>query len=326
MKLHAISLGNHEFEGENDAYLLESGGTTALIDTGIHRPDIHEQLVDGLTAHGHSVADVDVVVLTHHHIDHAALAGPVAIESGATVYAHDRAAPMVARDHDAHEAYEALQERRFEEWGMPEPEREELRAFFDAVPPIVSPPEISTVVDGDEIQIGETTLRVDHAPGHTAGHCTFAFERDGSREVFVGDVILPVYTPNVGGADLRLDHPLAHYLETLTAIVEADYDRAWPGHRDVIEDPAARARTIVEHHHERTENVLAALRTGSPATPWEVSATLFGSLEDIHILHGPGEAFAHLDHLAQHDVVERTDGGYRILDEEATAGDVLPSP
>lgn len=326
MKLNAISLGNHEFEGENNAYLLESGGTTALIDTGIHRPDIREQLEAGLAAHGRSIGDVDAVVLTHHHIDHAALSGPIEAESGATVYAHERAARLVTRDPDAHERYEALQERRFEEWGMPEPKREELRAFFDAVPPIEGPSAVTTISDGDEIDLGETTLSVIHAPGHTADHCTFAFERDGAREAFVGDVILPVYTPNVGGADLRLDHPLERYLASLAAIVEADYDRVWPGHRDVIEEPAARARTIVEHHHERTNNVIEALRTAGPATPWEVSATLFGSLEAIHILHGPGEAFAHLDHLEQRGVVERTAEGYELIDDTVTAADVLPSP
>ncbi|AGB16173.1 Zn-dependent hydrolase, glyoxylase [Halovivax ruber XH-70] len=325
MNLESISLGNHEFEGKNNAYLLESAGETVLIDTGIHRPDIRDQLESGLAEHGRSVADIDAVLLTHHHIDHAALAGPIADESGATIYVHADAAPMVARDPDAHAAYDELQERRFEEWGMPVSKREELRSFFDAVPPIDGPDEMTTIADGDEIQVGDVSLTVTHAPGHSAGHCTFAFEHNGDREAFVGDVLLPVYTPNVGGADLRLENPLAHYVESITAIIDADYDRVWPGHRDVIEDPADRARTILEHHHERTDNVLEALRSEGPATAWEVSATLFGSLEAIHILHGPGEAFAHLDHLERAGVVDRSDGEYRLLDEDVAAADVLPA-
>ncbi|MFC3958266.1 MBL fold metallo-hydrolase [Halovivax cerinus] len=323
--MEAISLGNHEFEGENNAYLLESEGQTALIDTGIHRPDIREQLVAGVESTGQSIGDIGVVVLTHHHHDHAALAGSIANEAGVPVYAHERTAPLVSRDPDALEEYDELQEHRFESWGMPAEKRDELRSFFDAIPPIEAPEDLVVIDDGDDIEIGDVTLSVTHAPGHAAGHCTFGFERDGSAEAFVGDVILPVYTPNVGGADLRLERPLERYVETLAAIVETEYDRVWPGHREVIESPAARARTIVEHHHERTDNVLSVLRTVESATPWEVSAELFGSLENIHILHGPGEAFAHLDHLARAGAVEVTNDGYRLGAEDVTAADVLPT-
>ena len=42
-----------------------------------------------------------------------------------------------------------------------------------------------------------------------------------------------------------------------------------------------------------------------PATPWTVSDELFGSLSDIHVLHGPGEAFAHLEHLEAGGIVGR---------------------
>ncbi len=316
MQLNAITLGNHEFEGKNNTYLLESNGTVALIDTGIPRPSIRDELADGLAARNRSFADVDLVVLTHFHIDHAGLAGEVAeAAGGAPVLIHEDDEPMVRHDEDALDAYDDLQERRFEEWGMPADKRTELREFLEDAPDIDAPDEIEPIADGDEIEIGDVSLDVVHSPGHTAGLCSFEFERDGAREAFVGDVILPVYTPNVGGADLRLDGALGHYLETLERIADRDYDRVWPGHRDVIDDPTGRAETIREHHHERTERVVNVLREAAPATAWEVSDALFGSLENIHILHGPGEAFAHLDHLADHDVVERTDEGYRLVDD-----------
>ncbi|WP_290814730.1 MBL fold metallo-hydrolase [Halovivax sp.] len=314
--MNAITLGNHEFEGKNNTYLLESNGTVALIDTGIPRPSIRDELADGLAARNRSFADVDLVVLTHFHIDHAGLAGEVAeAAGGAPVLIHEDDEPMVRHDEDALDAYDDLQERRFEEWGMPADKRTELREFLEDAPDIDAPDEIEPIADGDEIEIGDVSLDVVHSPGHTAGLCSFEFERDGAREAFVGDVILPVYTPNVGGADLRLDGALGHYLETLERIADRDYDRVWPGHRDVIDDPTGRAETIREHHHERTERVVNVLREAAPATAWEVSDALFGSLENIHILHGPGEAFAHLDHLADHDVVERTDEGYRLVDD-----------
>ena len=323
MNLHAISLDNHEFEGENNAYLLESAGELALIDTGFQRPDVRDALVGGLTELGYEPGDLDRVVLTHHHFDHSGLAGELTNDHGTPVVVHEDDAPLIERDRATIERWESLHARRFEEWGMPETKREELLAFFEAAPPVEPPETIETITGGDVIEVGEWMLETRHAPGHTAGHCLFSFERAGKREVFVGDAILPVYTPNVGGADLRVERPLERYLETLSAIRSGSFRRAWPGHREQIEDPAGRAETIAEHHHERTENVLEVLESAGPSTVWEVSDALFGALENIHILHGPGEAFAHLDHLERAGAVERTDGRYRRAEGAVDIEEIL---
>jgi hypothetical protein len=137
--------------------------------------------------------------------------------------------------------------------------------------------------------------------------------------------LLPHYTPNVGGADVRVERPLANYLDTLERIINEGFVRAWPGHRDPIGDPAGRARDIITHHRERTENVLAVLREHGPATAWTVSAHLFGDLSAIHILHGPGEAYAHLEHLSAHGIVERTEERYRLLGSAPDLDELFPA-
>lgn len=45
-----------------------------------------------------------------------------------------------------------------------------------------------------------------------------------------------------------------------------------------------------------------------------MSAALFGDLEDIHILHGPGESYAHLEHLERAGTVVREETEYRLAD------------
>jgi len=52
-----------------------------------------------------------------------------------------------------------------------------------------------------------------------------------------------------------------------------------------------------------------------------VSDELFGDLDDIHILYGPGEAFAHLDHLARAGELVRDGSTYRLTAETAAALD-----
>ena len=61
-----------------------------------------------------------------------------------------------------------------------------------------------------------------------------------------------------------------------------------------------------------------------PATPWAVSADLFGSLSAIHILHGPGEAFAHLEHLRDAGVVARDGRTFELLESDPELAPLFP--
>ncbi|PSP76613.1 MBL fold metallo-hydrolase [Halobacteriales archaeon QS_3_64_16] len=343
--MHRIRLGNTVFEGLNDAYLLgadsdggggeKSDGPLTLVDTGVATPDTREELVAGLENAGVGVGEIEQVLLTHWHEDHAGLAGWIQKESDATVRAHTADAPLIEGDREAHEGMEDRQRERFEQWGMPAGPQEELLEFMSGFDDARGDPaEVSTFEDSDRFRAGEHDLEVLHLPGHARGLSGFAvagtsgLEGDsteegvpgdgtsrGNAELFSGDALLPHYTPNVGGADVRVDRALEKYLETLSRIADQDFSIAWPGHRDPIAEPTDRAIEIATHHRERTENVLDVLREHGPADAWTVSEHLFGDLSAIHILHGPGEAFAHLDHLTG-EAVEREPG-----DEDETGNE-----
>jgi glyoxylase-like metal-dependent hydrolase (beta-lactamase superfamily II) len=307
-----ISLGNEEFEGRNNAYVLADGDELALVDTGIATESVRRDLRDGLAERGYDLADVDDVVLTHFHPDHAGLAGAIQAESDATVYVHEADAPLVAREQAAVDAVERRRRDLLAEWGVPEDARAKLHAFLESADIEGPPADPTPIADGDVLEVGGRTLRTVHAPGHAAGLCCFEL---GADEAFVGDAVLPVYTPNVGGADVRVDHPLEKYRATLRRLADRDYDRVWPGHRDPIERPAARTTEILDHHRDRAETIRGILRDCGPADAWTVSARLFGDLEGIHVLHGPGEAFAHLDHLRREGVVAYDGGTYRLSED-----------
>ena len=308
--MQRIRLTNTVFEGLNNVYVLDGtagGGDSnelVLVDAGVALPDVREQLSSGLADLGHDLADVDRVLLTHWHADHAGLAGAIQAESGATIHVHEADAPLVAGDEEGLLEEQRLQREKFREWGMPEETRVELVEFLEDHGDLGGEPcDVESFVDGDAFQVNGRTLEAVHLPGHAAG--LTAFHDAAGDEAFVGDAVLPKYTPNVGGADVRVEDPLGRYVESLLALIDLDPGTAWPGHRDRIDDPAGRAATILRHHVDRTGNVVDALAELGPSTPWEVSAALFGDLHGIHVLHGPGEAFAHLDHLAGAGVVER---------------------
>ncbi|WP_396613133.1 MBL fold metallo-hydrolase [Haloferax sp. S1W] len=324
--MERIPLGNTVFEGRNNAYLIP-GDRPTLVDVGVATDVVRQDLHDGLDALGYDIADIEAIVLTHWHADHTGLAGELQAESGAPVYVHEADAALVAGDEDAIAEEQRINERRFDEWGIPAEPLDELTTFLTGHEDLRGDDvDVTTVTDGDRIAAGNGELEVVHLPGHAAGLSAFAFEGDEGREAFVGDAILPKYTPNVGGADLRVTRPLATYLDSLDRLVNLDFARAWPGHRDVIDDPAGRARVIADHHRERTARVLSVLDEHGPADAWTVSAHLFGDLEAIHILHGPGEAFAHLDHLVEEGVVERDGTEYGIVDADADVDELVAVP
>jgi hydroxyacylglutathione hydrolase len=326
-EFHHIQLGNFAFEGLNNCYVvgMESDATTTLIDTGDAYPSTETALRDQLATLGLGFEDIEQVLLTHWHEDHTGLAGAIQAESGATVRVHEADASLITDETRADAAMQARLKALLAEWGLPGAASTELLDVIEDPEAAGIPSKVTPFTDGERFNIGSMVLNAVALPGHTAGLTGFSFETERGTELFSSDALLPYYTPNVGGADIRVKNALAAYLETLTGIVERGYVRAWPGHRGAIVDPGGRAADIIAHHRQRTERIVAVLRDGS-ATPWTVSARLFGNLSHIHILHGPGEVHAHLEHLESANVVEGsgTPREYRLVDQEPSVDTLFP--
>lgn len=324
--MQSISLQNAVFEGENTIYLLGEGGEgpLTLIDSGFDDQKIREQVEDGLANVGYSVSDIDQILLTHYHGDHTGLAGWIQQESDATVRIHPIDAPLAAHETGAIQELRNQQETYFADWGMPESKRDEVRAEFEReIDLSTGTLTVEPISDGETVRAGPYELTACHLPGHTAGHVGYLSTDE--RLLWGGDVLLPYYTPNIGGADVRLDDALATYLDTLTEVVSLGLEAVWPGHRARIDDPSERAREIYHHHRDRTRNVVNVLREFGPLDTWSVSHNLFGELHEIHILHGPGEAHVHLEHLEAHDVVSSTDGVYTLCDSDPNLDEFFPN-
>lgn len=82
--------------------------------------------------------------------------------------------------------------------------------------------------DGDKIGLGDTTVTVDHTPGHTRGSVVFRVEGDAAEVVFSGDTL---FQNSVGRTDL----PGGSGRDLLTSIVDKllildDATVVLPGH------------------------------------------------------------------------------------------------
>lgn len=172
----------------SNVFLLDGGpGDRLLVDTG-HRLE-RPLLLAGLRASSISPRDLDGVLLTHHHSDHAGNAAWLRATFGLPILAHAAdaavlagrrpAPPLVGRTGD-------LVARVFVEVEN----RTRTRVAVDR-----------------ELSAGETvgSLEVHHAPGHTDG--SLLFRHEGTSSLLSGDALLAAVPPLTIVQRMCLPHP-----------------------------------------------------------------------------------------------------------------------
>ena len=80
--------------GRVNCYLIEDEPLT-LVDTGPNSGKSLDELQHQLEAAGHGIEEIELVVITHQHIDHLGLVEIVAAHSGAEVAAIDVVVPFI---------------------------------------------------------------------------------------------------------------------------------------------------------------------------------------------------------------------------------------
>lgn len=307
-----IPVGQGTPEGVNSAYVLPARGV--VIDPGPPTEEAWAALLHGLERAELPVESVEHVLVTHWHADHAGLACRLAERAAASLHVHADDAPLVGDYATARAERIARDRRTLERWGVPADVREAL-LDRDTPSPMPDSFPVESAVDGDEV----AGIELVHTPGHTKGHASFTTE----EALFLGDVLLPTYTPNVGGSDTRVDDPLATYLRSLDGVETAAPGRTGePGHGTTMSVPEA-AATVRSHHRERAKTTFDVVASHRTPTPWAVARDLFGEMNGIHAKFGAGEAAAHLDRLAALDVLERIEEHpvrYRTLTDDYPSG------
>lgn len=158
---------------------------------------------------------------------------------------------------------------------------------------------ISPVADGDGIHVGTEVIRVMHTPGHTPDSMCYAIG-DG---LFTGDTVKAGTTVVV--------EDMSAYMATLHRLAELDPPRIFPGHGDVIEDPAHVLSEYITHREERERQVLGALMAGARSTA-EVVASVYLDLDPALVPLATQSAAAHLRKLVDDGLVAETEDGWAL--------------
>lgn len=168
--------------GHTELYLLE-GDTLGIIDAGVNdTPSTY--IAPALEAHGRTLGDIELLLNTHGHHDHAGGNGELVAASGAKVWIHEADA-RVAEDPDYQfDTYFANRQILVGRSDRLEAARAAMKVTAG------QPAKVDRkLADGDLVDLGKgLRLRVLHTPGHTRGSVCYYWESEGLA--FSGDSVM----------------------------------------------------------------------------------------------------------------------------------------
>ncbi|HEX2076958.1 MAG TPA: MBL fold metallo-hydrolase [Longimicrobium sp.] len=299
--VHRISVPLPFPPREVAAWVIEGDAGHVLVDTGIDTRPARDALREAAEELGVTPRSLRFVVLTHAHIDHYGLAGPVREWSGARLAMHAREDELARRFVERWPEDRVGVAENFLSGGIPAPLAEALLAASDRIHQRYEyyPPDV--LLQGERGTLpGDGGWEWILTPGHSPGHVTVYHPERGI--LIAGDHVLPRISPNIG-ADLYAEDPLADYLASLRRLRELPVSLVLPSHGEPFGDLAGRIDWILAHHDERNAQTVEAL--DRPRTAFEVTLRLFPELPPDHFLHALREARAHLIYLCGRGVVER---------------------
>ena len=287
-----------------NVYVIDDGARLTLIDCGSGMDFSNDNLVRGLASVEErfgariGLADIDVILITHGHMDHFGGLQFVRRHTDAPVGIHvlDR---RVLTHYEERVVVASHQLRVFlKRAGLSAGKCDQLMMMYSApkaryrsVPVEFLLEEGQPVPDPDG---GDLGIEVIHVPGHCPGQVCLRVD----DVLLTADHVLARITPHQSPESLTLNMGLGHYLEALGKVETLDgIQVGLGGHEEPIEDVTARVGEIRASHHERLEQIVDACRV--PQTTADISRTLFGAVRGYTVLLALEEAGAHVEYLYQ---------------------------
>jgi glyoxylase-like metal-dependent hydrolase (beta-lactamase superfamily II) len=301
--VHRLAIPTPFAVGRVNAYLIEDEPLT-LIDPGPNSAKALDELEQALAAHGHAIEDLQLLVVTHQHIDHFGLAAILARRSGAPVAALaglDRHLRDFRTEADLDDRFAA---RIMLRHGVPTDVVTALRAVsasFRAWGCTVAVDRV--LAPGETLQLRDRALRVLHRPGHSPSDTVFHDEE--RRMLLAGDHLLARISSNPlitrpleveGDYDGPRPQALVTYLESMRATRAMDLDLVLGGHGAAILDHAAVIDERLRLHARRAEKI-HGLMVGGPRTAYEMAYAMWGNVAVTQAYLTISEVLGHLDLL-----------------------------
>ena len=317
--IHRLRIPTPFAVGRVNCYLLEDEPLT-LIDTGPNSGKALDELQSQLGQRGHSIDDIDLVVLTHQHIDHLGLVEIVVEHSGAEVAALDLAAERLAGFGEESEREDEFAVELMLRNGIPQEVAFALQSVSRSFRGWGARVEVTRPLeDGEEMPFRDRVLQALHRPGHSPSDTVFWDEE--RRILIAADHLIahissnPLISRPLDGSERRTQ-ALVTYIESLRKTREMPAEIVLSGHGEPITDHVALIDERLARHERRKEKI-RGLIAERPRSGYELAQAIWGDVAVTQAFLTLSEVIGHADLLVNEGRVREADDG-EVLRYEAT--------
>jgi glyoxylase-like metal-dependent hydrolase (beta-lactamase superfamily II) len=300
--VHRLAIPTPFAVGRVNCYLIDDEPLT-LVDAGPNSGRALDELQRALDAHGKAIEDLELVIVTHQHIDHIGLVDIVARHSGAEVAAIDALVPFVSNYSERAEDDDKFSGEIMRRHGISADVVQALQSVSAAFRAWGAKVNVTRELhEGDVIEMRDRTLEVHFRPGHSPSDTVFYDSR--RRHLIAADHLIkhissnPLIARGPGDeADPRKrPQSLVMYLESLRKTRAMDIELVLPGHGDPIDDH----RTVIDERfklHDRRAEKIYRLIAERPRSAYEIAQALWGNIAVTQAYLTLSEVLGHTDLL-----------------------------
>ncbi len=309
--IHCLRIPTPFAVGRVNCYLIEDEPLT-LVDTGPNSGKALDELQGQLGQRGHSIDDLELVIVTHQHIDHLGLVEIVVEHSGAEVAALDLAAERLANFREDADREDEFAVDLMLRNGIPSEVAFALQSVSRSFRGWGSRAEVTRrLTDGEEITFRDRTLQTLHRPGHSPSDTVFW---DAERRILLAaDHLIahissnPLIARPLDGSSERTQ-ALVTYMESMKKTRELPAAIVLSGHGEPIVDHVALIDDRLAKHQRRKEKI-HKLIAEKPRSGYEIAQAIWGDVAVTQAFLTLSEVIGHADLLVNEGRVREVDDG-----------------
>jgi glyoxylase-like metal-dependent hydrolase (beta-lactamase superfamily II) len=316
--IHCLRIPTPFAVGRVNCYLLEDDPLT-LIDTGPNSGKALDELESQLAEHGHSIDELELLVVTHQHIDHLGLAEIVVQRSGAEVAALGIAAERLANFDEDAEAEDRFAVDLMLRNGIPEEVTAALRSVSRSFRGWGSHVTVTKpLADGQTLLFSNRLLQAIHRPGHSPSDTVFWDEE--RRILIAADHLIahissnPLISRPLDGSEKR-PQALVTYIESMRKTREMPAEIVLSGHGEPIVDHVTLIDDRLAKHDRRKEKIYDLIAE-RPRSGYELAQAIWGNVAVTQAFLTLSEVIGHADLLVNEGRVREVNHD-RVIDYEA---------
>lgn len=281
--------------GDVNVYLVK-GDKLTLIDAGVKTQECWEHFQAQLHDLGYGLADIEQIVLTHHHPDHVGMLD--FFPKNLRVIGHSNNTPWISQDLEFFRHYEQFFRLFFKKMGVP-PILDEFfaemeKTFMYSCNRLLT----DEVLEGETIP-GLPDWEVLEVPGHASSHIALYRKKDGV--LIGGDLLLAhissnpiIEPPSIG--KIERNKSLLQYNQSLRKLLEFNISVCFSGHGEEVQNVHSLVAKRLMKQKERAYSVKAMLEEKARSA-FEVCQLLFPNMYKKQLGLTMSETVGQLDFL-----------------------------